>query len=453
MAFPINNSTQGQIRDGFTPPVLGDLLRSDGLFLNKIAKQVNEQTFLTFLEAQKAWKTVDDTVGRWHEEGYLSASTGIQAVGGGAAPGATFTITLPAAAHQSSGTRSPFGANDLLKVDDFWFYVQSKNTTTPSAHVLTCIPTSTMTVAANTVVTTAKTVIKVSKFHAEGTRYTDGMLNLPVKFEEQTAIVKSKIEYTGTAATNMKKIQDPSTGTTMPLFEGDYKCFLQHQLDVNFAALLGPGGTATDGDGNTVRLVKGAVTQTQERGTNYSYAGSISKVDFENFTRILTKQMASKEQVLNIGHEAHIGMEAWVDSAMKDGARLYLDNASSTGSKMVDFGFDGFKLNDFMFYKQSYNSFNNPQITYAAGQPYPNYIWITPHSMVKDVVTGESSYAINLLYKAGKGPKGVSLDRKFQGFIGGDGRDTDLDVINYRYLTEFGVAVFLANKTILASKS
>jgi hypothetical protein len=456
MAFPINNSTQGQWRDGFIPSITsGELLRSDGLFLNKIAKQVNEQDFLTFLESQAAWKTTDDTYGRWHEEGYLSASTGVQATSGGATVGAPFTITLPSAAHQASGTRSPFGAGDVIKIDNFYALVQSKNTTTPSAHVLTCIPTSTMTVAANTVVTTAKTVVKVSKFHAEGTGYTDGMLNLPVKYEEQTGIVKSKIELTGTAASNRLKITDPSTGKDAALYKGDYDCFLQHKLDVNFAALIGPGGTATDASGNTVRLVKGAVTQSQERGTDYLYSGSFSKNDLENFTRILIKQRAGSEQLLQVGHEAHIMMEQFVDDAMKNGARIYLDKASAAakGNRMVDFGFDGFKLNDFVFFKQSFNAFNHPQITYAAGQPYPYYIWTTPHKMAKDPVTGESGYSIQLIYKTVDGPKGVSFDRKFQGFRGGDGVDTENDVINYRYLTEFGVAVLLANQSIVGRAS
>jgi hypothetical protein len=453
MAFPISNSTSGRVGDSFIPSITsGELLRSDGLFLNKIAKQVNEKDFLTFIEGTGSWMVTDDTFARWHQEGYIMPTATVSSLTGGATPGASFTITLPAGVHQTSGTRSPFGANDVLKIDNFYFLVQSKNTSVASAHVLTCIPTSTMTVAANTVVAANKTIIKVGKHFAEGTGYVDSDIDLPIKYEERTGIIKTKISLTGTAATNYAKVQNPDTNSVYRLLEADYKCFLEHKLEVNFAALIGPGGTATDAAGNTVNLVKGAVTQTLERGTDYTYGSSFTKNDLENFTRVLMKQRAGNEHMMQIGHEAALMMEQFVDDSMKQGARLYLDNANAIakGGRMIDFGFDGFKVGDFMFYRQAFSAFNHPNVTYAAGQPYPFYVWTTPAVNVKDPLTGESGFSVKFVYKKAPGAKGISLDRKFEGKIGGDGLDSELDERNYRYLTEFGVAVVLANQSIVA---
>lgn len=455
MADIINNSTQGPNNNSFIPSITsGQLLRSDGLLWKKIFTQADEQDFLMWMESFGSWKLADDVGVRWHEEGYIMANTTIASFTGGASAGASAVITLPASAHQSSGTRSPFKENNVLKVDGLQMFVVSKNTTTPNAHTITVTPLPT-TATLNTVLAPGKTIIQVTSAYGERTGYTEGMMNLPIKFEEQTGIVKTKITVSGTLAGNKMKVPGGYSGSDYFLYEADYKCFLQHKTEVSLAALIGPGGTTTDAAGNTVQVVKGVITQVLERGNDYGYTGTLTKNDFQNMTRLLLKQRAGAEHLMNIGHEADIMLDQFLDDSMRNGARIYLDNASlpGKGNKMVDYNCDGFKLNSFTFVKKRMSEFNNPISTYAPGQEYPFYVWTTPIANAKDPVTGKAGFALQMAYKGVQGPKGMNFERKFYAPTpGGDGRTSEIDEINYRYLTEFAPVVALANQSVVMRK-
>jgi hypothetical protein len=108
-----------------------------------------------------------------------------------------------------------------------------------------------------------------------------------------------------------------------------------------------------------------------------------------------------------------------------------------------------------MFYSKQCAEFNHPIITAAPGQPYQYHFMITPVAMVKDPITGSSGYTVQIGYKSAPGHNGAEFNRKFQLRTGGDSSltpDTEIDEVNYRYLTEFGVAVALANQGIVARK-
>jgi hypothetical protein len=455
MSDIINNSTQGPNQNSFIPSITsGQLLRSDGLLWKKIFRQADEQDFLMFIESIQAWKLADDVGVRWHEEGYVMANATIASFTGGASAGAAAVITLPASAHQNSGTRSPFKENNILKVDGTQMFVVSKNTTTPNAHTITVTPLPT-TVTLNTVLAAGKTIIISGSAYGEQTGYTEGMMNLPIKFEEQTGIVKTKITTSGTLASNVMKVPGALSGSDRFLYEADMKCFLQHKSEVSLAALIGPGGTTTDAAGKTVQVVKGAITQVLERGNDYGYNGSLTYNDIQNLTRILIKQRAGNEHLMNVGHEADLMIEQFVSDSMRNGARIYLDNQNGTlkGQKLVDFGCDGFRLSNFTFVKKRMSEFNNPVSLYAPGQEYPYYVWTTPIANTKDPVSGQAGYALQFAYKGIQGPKGMNFDRKFYAPTpGGDGRTSEIDEVNFRYLTEFAPLLALANQSVIMRK-
>jgi len=452
----LNNSTAGRVGDSFIPAITtGELLRDDSTLWQSVFQQVDERNFLMYIESLQAWKLVEDTNIRWHEEGYVSANATIASFTGGATPGAVAVITIAASAHQNSGTRSPFRANNMIKVDGLQLFVQSKSTTTPNAHTLTVVPVPATATAASTLAA-GKTMIIAGNFSAEGTGYDDGMLNIPVKFEEGTGIVKNKLNFTGTAASNKSKVKWGASNSEYMLYTADATVFKQHQIDLCMASLIGPGGTTTDASGATVRLVKGAITQVQERGNNYQYTGGIQLNDLENWTRLLLKQRAGNAHLMNVGHEADLMIERFVTDSMRQGARVYLDNNQNTvlkGNRMVDFGCDGFNLANFTFVKKRMAEFNNPISMYAPGQDYPYFVWTSPIANTKDPVTGKAGYVVQFGYKGITGPKGTSVSRKFQANVGGDGFSNELDERSFRYLTEFGVAVALANQSIVATKT
>jgi hypothetical protein len=368
-------------------------------------------------------------------------------------------IRIASADHYVSGTRSPFKANDTIKIKGYDLFIQSKNESSANAHTITVIAPSGSTAAAvalNTVIAANDTMVPTGNAYAEDTEFGTGSAGLPTEFEESLAIVKDTIKVTGTQATNKLKVADPYTGNYYSVYAADVECFIKHKINLSYQLLIGPGGTTTDSSGNTVRLMKGAENQIKTRGTTYNYNQTLTLTDLHNWTRILLSERAPLENMMKVGHEANIMLEGVITEAMKQGSKIYMDNSKATDQKMVDFGFDAIKVADFTFYKQGFVEFNHPQITGAAGQTYPHKIMITPHKMVKDAKTGQSGYTLRIGYKTGDGPKGIDLNRKFKSTMHGnhapvstDGQDN----LRINYLTECGLAVACANQAIIVERS
>lgn len=460
MADIIANSTSGSVDNNFIPANTGSFLRADSLLWKKIFLQANEMDFLTFSEANELWMVSDDDIIRWHEDGWITNNIQVGSFTGGASPGANAVITISAADYQDSGTRSPFAANLTVKMDNTDMFIVSKNSATPYAHTLIVQPIgASANVTLNTVIAVGKTVIPIGMQFAEGTYYSEGNANIPVLREENLSIVKSIFTATGTAATQKQKTPQAYTGSLYIPDEYDRKTFIQHKEEISYLALIGAGGTATDAATNPLNIVKGVIPQVIERGNYYPYNTTLTLEDIYNFTKILARERAGNEQDMKVGIESNNMLEKLITDVMKQGARIYLDNANGTrakGIKMVDFGYDGFAVGGYMFYKRPAVEFNHPKITMAAGQPYPWCALITPIAMTKDKLTGAAMYTTQIGYKAAPGPHGINFDRKFQLRIGGDSSttpDSQKDEINYRYLTEFGVAVACANQGIFVSRA
>lgn len=460
MADIIHNATSGVVENSFIPSNTGQFLRADSLLWKKIFLQADERDFLTFSEANELWMVSEDNIIRWHEDGFILNNAQVGSFTGGATSGATAVITIAAGDYQDSGSRSPFTENMTAKIDNTDLFIRSKNETTPFAHTLTVEPIGgSSTATLNTIIAVGKTIIPVGSAYAERTGYKEGMANIPVLFTENLGISKNKITFSGTAATQKQKTPQSYTGAMYLPDEYDMKTFIEHKEEISFQCLIGSGGTATDVDGNPVTVVKGVIPQVLERGNDYPYNTTLTLEDMYNWTKILMRERAGDQHDMKMGLQAHAEVEKLVTDVMKNGARLYLDNANGATIKkikMVDFGYNGFFLNGFMFYTKPAVEFNHPIVTSAAGQSYPWYVLITPVAMTKDKLTGQAMYTTQIGYKAAPGPHGINFDRKFQLRIGGDSSttpDSQIDEINYRYLTEYGVAVACANQGIVARRA
>lgn len=458
MATQIKNSAAGNITESYVST--GTLLLSDNLMWGKVFLRQDERDFLNFLESNMSWAVSDGSTIRWHEESWISNNAKVgSVVSGGATPGASMVIQLATADHYVSGTRSPFTANKTIKIGRYDLFIQSKNETVPFAHTITVIApsgTSAILVALNTVIAAGQTMVPVGSGYAEGTDFSTGMSSLPTEFEELLGIQKNSITVTGTEATNKNKVTDPYNGSYYVTYSADTKCFIEHKLDLSYQLLVGSGGTTTDAAGNTVRLIKGIEKQIRERGNTYNYNATTTIGDMYNWTRMLLNERAPVENLLQVGHELNIGLEGVITEAMKQGAKIYMDNSKASDQKLIDFGFDAVNVAGFMFYKKPFVEFNNPMRTYAAGQPYPYMGMITPHKMVRDKVTGQSGYTLKIGYKSADGPKGLTFDRKFKSGIRGWNAPTPTsgtDNVIFDYLTECGGAIACANQAIIIDRS
>lgn len=457
MATQIKNSASGNLTESFVGT--GTLLLSDNLMWGKSFLRQDERDFIYLMEENQNWAVSDGSTIRWHEESWISNNAKVGSiVSGGASPAASMIIQIATADHYVSGTRSPFTPNKTIKIGRYDLFIQAKNEATPYAHTITVIAptgTSAILVALNTVIAAGQTMVPVGSGYAEGTDFDKGMSSLPTEFEELLGIQKNSISITGTEATNKNKITDPYSGSSYVTFGADVKLFAEHKLDLSYQCLVGSGGTTTDAAGNTVRLIKGIEKQIRERGNTYNYNQTLVLGDLYNMTRMLVNERAPFENLMQVGHEANIGLEGVITEAMKQGAKIYMDNSVAADKKLIDFGFDAVQVAGFMFYKKAFVEFNNPMRTYAAGQPYPHMMMVTPHKLVKDVKTGQSGYTMKIGYKSAQGPRGTTFDRKFQSGIRGWNAPTStngVDNITFDYLTECGPAIACANQAIIVDR-
>jgi hypothetical protein len=456
MATQIKNGAAGNFTEAYVST--GTLLLSDNLMWGKVFLRHDERDFLNFLESNMNWAVSDGSTIRWHEQSWITNNAKIASFTGGVAVGDAATITISASDHYVNGTRSPFTANTILKVNSYDLFIQSKNETVANAHTLTVVGVgSTTSTALNTILAAGQTMVPTGNAYAENTDYGTGQPSLPTEFEESLAIAKDSILVTGTQGTNRLKDMGAYGGTNYVTHDADIECFVKHKINLSYQLLVGPGGTTTDAAGNTVRLIRGIEPQIKSRGTTYQYNQTLSIGDLYNFTRILLNERAPMENVMKVGHEANINLEGVMTEAMKQGAKIYMDNSKpGLDSKMIDFGFDAVQVANFVFYKQSFVEFNHPMITGAVGQAYPYKIMITPHKMVKDPMSGKVGYTLQIGYKKAQGPKGISFDRKFQFSMLGNSAPTPtngMDNVTFNYLTECGPAVACANQGIIVERS
>lgn len=459
MADFIKNSVTTNVDDAYIS--LGSYLVGDGLLFGDVINRYNEgANYMAFLEANMFWTVSPNNVMRWHEEGWLSNNIQIASFTGGASPNASAVITISAANHTDSGRKSPFFVGLVIDVEGTQMLIQSKNTSTPNAHTITVVPQNGSGVQLNTILAPNKTAIPIAPFYAEQTGYNNGQTSLPEVFEEYTGIVKNKNTISSSAALQKLKI-NIAEGKDAYIYKVDRDTFIQHKLYMNYALLLGKGGLYTDADGKLVRAVKGLVQQVKERGYTQNIVGAYTLSDAYNTTRLLTKQAAPKMNYIQEGHEFTIAREQFMTDVMKQGARRYLDaTVKEGGKKMIDFGFNGFTIaGDFTFMYQPMSDFNHPIVSAAGGQTYPFDAVIAPMSVVKDAKTGEKVFSMTIGYRSGSGPQGIKFDRKFQGRLGGEAverngmSDSEIDEVNFRYLTECGLVLRGANQSIYITRT
>lgn len=455
MATQIKNAAAGSVTESYVST--GTLLLSDNQMWGKVFLRHDDRDFLMWLEENQNWDVSDGSTIRWHEQSWSSNNAKIASFTGGASAGDTATITIAVADHYVSGARSPFVANDTIKIGAYDYFIRSKSEAVANAHTLTVVGIgSTAAIALNTLLLAGQTMVPVGNAYAENTDYGTGQPSIPTAFEESLGIVKNSILVTGTQATNRMKVMGAYGNTNYITHDSDIECFTQHKLKLGYQLLLGAGGTTTDASGNTVRLIKGVEPQVKARGTTYNYNSTLTLGDVYNWTRLLLSERAPMENLMQLGHEVNINMESVMTEMMKQGGKLYMDNTNSGAKKMVDFGFDCIKVADFIFYKRSFTEFNHPIITAAAGQNYPHKIMITPHKQVKDAKTGKSGYALKIGYKSAPGPKGLNFDRKFKFSMLGNNAPVPtngVDNVTFNYLTEAGISVACANQGIVVERT
>lgn len=457
MADLLHNASTGYTLENFI--TYGDLLKNDNLIEGEIYKRYDESIFLQLLEAKSSWMLTKDSTVHWHEDGFVQNNAKVGSLSGGASNGASATITLANSSHYEGGTRSPFNPNKLVKVNGTFLYIQSKNTSVNNAHTLTVVPagTNASNIQINQVVNSGDTIIPVANFYAERTGYDLGEQNKPELLSEKLGIVKNKVGISGSQAANELKEKIEINDGRYWTYKMEKDLFLQHRLELNLASWISPGGTVTDGSGNTVQVPKGFIKQLEERGNVWNYFGNETITDLYTYVRILSREHAPKINIMCEGIDASIGKEQYITDVMSQNATQYLQN-SKDGKDMLDFGFSGYTVSGYTFVRNNMPDFNHSITTAAPGQNYTNYTVIMPFEKRIDRGSKKQAFDIRLGYRkveSGNQSGSWSFDRKYQFHMNGDAvpsqyNSSEIDQYEARYLTEVCPVIVGAHRGIVA---
>lgn len=465
------NVDQPTVRLGTTYFVNDGLIFQDkGMYLRY--SRHDATPFLDYLETVKAWtpfsQTSTENKVRWHEMGFLQSNLKVASITGGASPTADTVVTISPDSHLQGGTKSPLAQGLEVSVNGARFYIKAKNTSVPNAHTITLAPFVGNLVNPNTIITANSIVVPIGNVSGEGTGYNSTGQRLPVTFETQVGIVKTKKRVTGSEATNMQKVALPSElgGSNFLVYAADIDTVKEHKKEVNNMALFGSGRTYLDTDPNNpsglLYAPEGLIPQIQRNGNQYPYFGTFTLDTLNDLAKIMTREAAPMMNYLKVGQDVNLAMEDVVSDSLRNGAKVYLDYSAKDftagakeGQRLVDFGFDGFKKGGFTFFKQPMEDFDNPIVGAAPGMNFSYSFVVCPMSYDKDPVSGDRRMTMTLAYKVGQGSK-FGFERKFTPNWGGElgpNKDSELDEINFRYLTEFAFVLRGANQAVYGFKA
>jgi hypothetical protein len=439
----MSKTVTGRLNETYVSSV--NFLHSREIY-NKLYNRYDEESIISFFEETGRTKESSQTEFHHFEKDFIYQNILIAAVNGVPGAGNDVQVTLDASNHDN-GASSPKVTDLVLFNNNLTGYVITKNTTTPTAHVITIRPVDTV----NSDIVSASTVGSIltcySNSHAEGSRQPEGLISKPLRFSGIHQIFKGHYSVTGTEATN--KIEFTTTnGKYYWMYEGEHDAFLKFRLDCAFGLLFNQQSNGlTDAQGRDIRVTKGLSQWIREEG-NIFPGGIGALTDIDTIIKVLDKQKGSKENLMLLGINLDIDVDNVLIDKMVNGAIQYNTFGKGNGKqRSIDLGFNSFRKGSYSFHKKELEAFNHPNVTGSTGYTYPDKGFIIPTDKGKDVKTGAQLDSICLRYK-----KSPSMNRmyihKLTGLLA-PSPTNDIDELGFEYICEKGLQCFGLNRFMI----
>ena len=199
------------------------------------------------------------------------------------------------------------------------------------------------------------------------------------------------------------------------------------------------------GDANSgpISLTEGLIPGILSKGNTsaYSQATGWDKQDAESLVKVLDKQKGSKSNLLAPGIDLSIAIDNTLASYKTAGAITY-GNYTFSEEASVNFQFDKFKIDDYIFSKKKFDSFNDLQTLGADGFGFTNEGLVIPMDQTRDAGTGEKTNHLRLRYLVNP----ATGERNQRSEIIDNYKITGKDTYSVFYKDNVGLESFCLNK-------
>lgn len=380
------------------------LLKRD--IYKKIFDRYREAEGLADLLLNLGYKSVtDNTTYHWWEHDYLINSVTIASTTGGVGAGVAVVITIDTASHQESGTLSPFIEGFLVMIGDMRGRIMSVDKSTPNAHTYTILPidnTENWAVDASPTPAATVPVTTYGNAWADGTLQPDSISRKPIKFQNNTQIIKEKYEAHGSEAANKSEVY--VKGKPYYYWQGIVDSFNRQMINVENTMIFGQQSvaltdtTAPDGPG-AIRATEGLEKSVDNRGNIQTYV-TFDYAESEKMVRTLDVERAYKQYAGLLGTDLHLAHEAAMHSRNLDTAINYsMFGKGDYKQSAVDFTFKSYTTGGYTFHMKKWDSLNYLPVSGFSGSPYPERGFMIPFDYVRDAKDDKNMHTISIMYK------------------------------------------------------
>ncbi len=397
-------SVEGSLIPGF---IAANSVYDQRDIYDKIYDRHREASLFDYLIVSGRTMKTDNTTFNWFEDDFLSSSITIETFTGTGA-GVPIVVTIEEADHQESGTLSPGLQRDHVIVytatGPVHGYVTAKSTAVDDAHTITIDPIDD-TVDLGAAAAVADIIGIVSTSAGDGSGMPDSEIRKPLTLNNTTQIIKTKSELYGSTAAD--KVTFSHNGKHYFAYKIEADSDMRHRMRVDYALLLGPGGTKPDPTltAQTAFFTKGVEKHIDDNGNTEPYTTNFALTDFENIIKYLDGQRAEKSHLMPVGVNLNLSIDKFAKGEFPSGGIVF--NTWGNGNdKMsyVDWGFKYMEHGNFVFHKVKLDAFNYKPVTGVTDSPYPDMGFTIPLRRVRNpgmAQGGPSSYdSISVRYKA-----------------------------------------------------
>ena len=200
---------------------------------------------------------------------------------------------------------------------------------------------------------------------------------------------------------------------------------------------------SSDANSGPISLTEGLIPGILSKGNTsaYSQATGWDKQDAESLVKVLDKQKGSKSNLLAPGIDLSIAIDNTLASYKTAGAITY-GNYTFSEEASVNFQFDKFKIDDYIFSKKKFDSFNDLQTLGADGFGFTNEGLVIPMDQTRDAGTGEKTNHLRLRYLVNP----ATGERNQRSEIIDNYKITGKDTYSVFYKDNVGLESFCLNK-------
>lgn len=397
-------------------------------------------------------RKTDNTTFHHFEHDYLINEVEVDSVvaPNPAAPGDAVIIQITTDSHQESGLKSPFLKSDLVQLAGIRCRIEAIDKSTANAHEYTLRPVN----SADdfTPILGSLPTLPVNWY---GTAFADGTLQpgssvrKPIRYENDTQILKTNYETHGSVAANKSEVE--INGKPYYYLQGVEDATNKQMIAVNYTLILGERAdnlvdtTAPDGAAD-VTTTEGLEKAIDNRGITQTYV-TWDYSQFEQMTRNLDVERVADEYCGLAGTDQHLGHEAAQHSRNQDtGIRYTMFDKKTKGGmsygdegRAVSYGFDSYRMGGRTFHVKKWDALTYKPVTGFAGNPYSDMGFWMPMKTYKDAKTEKGLYSVLLRYKAN------DMENRFMKEWQRDRTVTNKDSFEWNLQSEVGLQLGLVN--------